>query len=592
MDGFSESGETGVPAFLEKTPDGLTILDHEVRIRFEGSQNLRIHGYEPDELIGRSLFDFLHPDDAERLAGRVAALDPGGIDGDTVRFRHRNGHWLHLEGRLRDCRDVPSINGYLGLFRDVTERIVRYDRVRAAWLFAERASLRLRRLLDHAACELGERLERLHGSIEELRQGGVPADPRWEAAFRQMQWLEQWAGGSGMRENLRSEMKLPAGGMADLAFLASSRVTLLQSRARQRGVKLIWENGSSTPGTPFDASLMTKILDQLLEGALEEVEPGGSILVTAEITEDEGDPCVHFILSGGVLLPGEIASGLIELLGGNVETHGGPGESGHLTVRFPAPGVDAPRRPRPQAGSRASGSTTDPGMHVLLLAAEADARAAIKRTFDGPYRVVEVSSATEAMNRLREQPFGVVLAETTLPEPDGLGICRSMQADPALAAIPVLLLADQPGIRERQTAILTGAVDCLDRTLPAKELLERVDGVLRSEAPPPSETEDGRFLRKLKRIIRSRMRDPEFSIPELASRLGFSARQFQRRLNELCGESPVAFLRRFRLREAHRLIVEKRYRTLAEIAAAVGMSPAYFSRSYRTQFGEPPDPGK
>jgi len=76
----------------------------------------------------------------------------------------------------------------------------------------------------------------------------------------------------------------------------------------------------------------------------------------------------------------------------------------------------------------------------------------------------------------------------------------------------------------------------------------------------------------------------KFDVGQLAKQLGYSSRQLRRRILSSHGMTPAAYLLKHRLGNAHIMIQERRYGTVAEVAAAVGLSPTYFSRRYRQAY--------
>ncbi len=82
-------------------------------------------GYAPDEVVGQQPRAFVHPDDRRevRKAGQRVAEDGGTI---TVmsRLRHRDGHYVWIEARVRrvlDAEGVPIESQ--AIVRDVSERV-------------------------------------------------------------------------------------------------------------------------------------------------------------------------------------------------------------------------------------------------------------------------------------------------------------------------------------------------------------------------------------------------------------------------------------------------------------------------------------
>ena len=80
-------------------------------------------GYEPNELVGTHLYDYIHPDDLEQdrqlnQRGRRRTLS-------NIRFRHKNGSWVWLGASTRTIRD-PHTGAKLGVVsiaRDITAQI-------------------------------------------------------------------------------------------------------------------------------------------------------------------------------------------------------------------------------------------------------------------------------------------------------------------------------------------------------------------------------------------------------------------------------------------------------------------------------------
>ncbi len=65
------------------------------------------------------------------------------------------------------------------------------------------------------------------------------------------------------------------------------------------------------------------------------------------------------------------------------------------------------------------------------------------------YRIVMVGDGRAALRRLAEGGYDLVLSDVMLPFLDGLGLARAMHADPALRAIPLILLSAAHGSTAR-----------------------------------------------------------------------------------------------------------------------------------------------
>jgi hypothetical protein len=109
----------------EESLDLVTILDAKGDIRFESRSHGVELGWDPEELVGRSAFQFVHPDDLQAVIG--AFTESLRTEGPTplisFRFRHKDGSYRVLEGRGNNLLSDPAIAGIVFASRDITERI-------------------------------------------------------------------------------------------------------------------------------------------------------------------------------------------------------------------------------------------------------------------------------------------------------------------------------------------------------------------------------------------------------------------------------------------------------------------------------------
>src|SRR4051812_19137764 len=82
-------------------------------------------GYRPEDLVGRSGWDLLHPDDAERVGEAFyKAMNGPGVFGPTeYRLLAADGTWRWAEEVASSALDDPAVGGVVINVRDVTERV-------------------------------------------------------------------------------------------------------------------------------------------------------------------------------------------------------------------------------------------------------------------------------------------------------------------------------------------------------------------------------------------------------------------------------------------------------------------------------------
>jgi len=111
-------------SLTESTSDIITVLDASGSIRYVSPSVERGAGYKPEEIIGKKLVDFAHPDDiGEGMESLAYALRRQGLTQYAeIRIRHKDGTWHHYEALANNLLDDPAVQGIVVHTRDVTER--------------------------------------------------------------------------------------------------------------------------------------------------------------------------------------------------------------------------------------------------------------------------------------------------------------------------------------------------------------------------------------------------------------------------------------------------------------------------------------
>ena len=128
---------------------------------------------------------------------------------------------------------------------------------------------------------------------------------------------------------------------------------------------------------------------------------------------------------------------------------------------------------------------------VLVVEDEPDIRALIAHhlTRDG-FRCRTAADGLEALAQLRASAPDLVVLDLMLPGIDGLELTRRLRAEPAWAALPIIMLTAKADEIDRVVGLELGADDYVAKPFSPKELLARVRAVLRRARP----ADDGRAL--------------------------------------------------------------------------------------------------
>ena len=74
----------------------------------------------------------------------------------------------------------------------------------------------------------------------------------------------------------------------------------------------------------------------------------------------------------------------------------------------------------------------------------------------------------------------LILLDIALPGMDGLEVCRALQADPATAGIPVLMVSARSDAHDIDLGFALGADDYITKPFSPRELVRRVSGRLQN----------------------------------------------------------------------------------------------------------------
>ena len=120
------SDEARFRALADLSPDILSILDREGRLVFNSAAAWKTHGYRPEDLLGRSTFELIHPEDRADFEATFVRLLHSPNEEDRVRYRYRNadGSYSWMEATGRNETTNPLLGGIIAISRDISARVV------------------------------------------------------------------------------------------------------------------------------------------------------------------------------------------------------------------------------------------------------------------------------------------------------------------------------------------------------------------------------------------------------------------------------------------------------------------------------------
>jgi CheY-like chemotaxis protein len=90
------------------------------------------------------------------------------------------------------------------------------------------------------------------------------------------------------------------------------------------------------------------------------------------------------------------------------------------------------------------------------------------------YRVEVAGSSEEARQHLSSESPDLILMDVQLPGQDGLSLTRSLKADPATTAIPIVAMTAHAMLGDAESALQAGCVGYIPKPIDTRMLADQV----------------------------------------------------------------------------------------------------------------------
>ena len=112
-------------AVLDAMQEVVVVVGPDGRNRFANQAMQTVLGYPPEEVLGTSTIDRIHPDDRDRALAAFGSIIHEGGASVTFRYRalHKSGHWLPCEAKGTNLLHDPAVHGLVITVRDLSEEL-------------------------------------------------------------------------------------------------------------------------------------------------------------------------------------------------------------------------------------------------------------------------------------------------------------------------------------------------------------------------------------------------------------------------------------------------------------------------------------
>jgi PAS domain S-box-containing protein len=390
-----------------------------------------------------------------RDAAPVRALAGHEILGEELEVDSPNGRTATILVSAAPLRDeAGNVTGVAAGFQDIT-RLRELDRIKNEFVS----------VVSH---ELRTPLTAIRGSLQLLlvdeRSVPDPGDRElMEVALRSCERLVR------IVNDILDVSKIEAGKFrlrkkaTAVADLVQHSTSVVQRLATEADVHFTTDIPAAVPPVLADPDRLTQALVNLLSNAIKFAPPHSAVAIAARedgtmveiAVSDRGAGIAPADVSrlfqkfeqldrsetrraGGTGLGLTITKGIIEEHGGTISVASTPGSGTTFRLRVPRAATPVVADETPAAGPA---PPSQPGT-ILIVEDEPETRLVLRKALEAAgFQTIEAATGREAVELVRRhRPDGITL-DLVMPDGDGWWVLKQLQAEPATAAIPIVIVS-------------------------------------------------------------------------------------------------------------------------------------------------------
>jgi len=508
--------ETALRAVLDASPDMITITTPRGVTSLANPAVEVVLGREPDALLNRPAFEWIHPEDQPRARAVLEAVIGGATRQAVIRYRavHGDGRLLVLESHASTL-DGPAgeAAGVVAVTRDVTETSRTEQTLQAARLAAEAANQSKSEFLSRMSHELRTPLNAVIGFAQLLELDDLPPE--------QSESVGQILKGGRHLLDLIDEVldisRIETGRLnlspepVVVADVFTAVVELVRPLASAANVHFVDARAADGLHVLADRQRLTQILLNLLSNAVKFNRPGGTFRLACE---PAGPGCLRMDVSDtgpgiraedlrrlfapferldaeqrgveGTGIGLALSRRLAEAMGGSLDVTSVVGRGSTFSLVLPEAEGPVERYERLNGDLVVTTSPPRRGT-VLHIEDNLSNLKLVERILarQGAVHVVAAMQGRLGVELAREHRPRLVLLDLHLPDMGGDDVLRQLRDDPVTRSIPVVIVSADATRGEVQRLLAAGAAGYITKPIDVRELVRLLDDVLADDGPGP-----------------------------------------------------------------------------------------------------------
>jgi len=241
---------------------------------------------------------------------------------------------------------------------------------------------------------------------------------------------------------------------------------------------------------------------------------------------------------------------------------------------------------------------------ILIVDDNEDIRRYLSLKFQEFYNVILANDGIEGYNKAIAEVPDLIISDVSMPNLNGMDMCKRLKTDPATDHIPIILLTVRSRNKYLEKSLQYGADTYIMKPFDIQILLQTVVNSLNQVTKiqskyrvqiessykklPQEIKHSNEFVAKYVLHIKNNLENPLFSTDYIADQLNLSSSQSYRKIKSLTGMTPNQIILNIRLEEAYKLITQTELKII-NIIGKVGLNdPKYFRKKFREKYDANP----